>query len=317
MSTTVDEIPCAALAHSPSAVRSRTASPYLWMLLAAVSFTCMGGFARALGQTCPWLLVAAVRTSLAMVIAIVCAAFSGQRLVLLRPATLWLRSLAGSVSLLCTFYALGQSDVKLADVYTLTNTFPIWIAILSWLVLGAAPSRDAWAAIAVGTLGVALIQRPYFEQGNLAALIAMLSAVSTAVAMIGLHRLAGVAPWAIVAHFSGVSFACCVLGLLFTGAAIDWPAIWAPPGTAAMFLGLGVSAALGQVLLTKSFAAGAPAKVAVVSLSQVAMVMVLESIVWPERKFDLPTMVGIALVLAPTAWLIVKRDAAAASSAAS
>ncbi len=314
MSTTVDEIPCAAMAEPQSAAPPRSASPYAWMLLAAVAFTCMGGFARALSGTCPWLVVAAARTLLALVIACVCAVASGQRLVLFRPATLWLRSLAGSVSLLCTFYALGHADVKLADVYTLTNTFPIWIALFSWPLLGAAPSRETWAAIAVGTIGVALIQRPYFDQGNLAALMAMLSAISTAVAMIGLHRLGKVAPWAIVAHFSGVSLACCLLGMAVTG--LPWKAAAIlEPQSLAMFAGMGTSAALGQVLLTKSFAARAPAKVSVVSLSQVAMVMILESVLWPERQFDLATVLGIALVLAPTAWLILKRDAATSYAA--
>lgn len=314
MSTTVDEIPCAALARPQSAAQPQSALPYAWMLLAALAFTCMGGFARSLAQSCPWLLIAAVRTLLAMAIAGTCALASGQRLVFLRPGTLWMRSLAGSVSLLCTFYALGHADVKLADVYTLTNTFPIWIALFSWPLLGAAPSRETWAAIAVGTIGVALIQRPYFDQGNLAALMAMLSAISTAVAMIGLHRLGGVGPWAIVAHFSGVSFVCCLIGMALTRVSIDWHAA-TTPGTLAMFVGMGVSAALGQVLLTKSFAAGAPAKVSVVSLSQVAMVMALESVLWPERKFDLATVLGIALVLTPTAWLILKRDSAKAYAA--
>lgn len=289
-----------------SAVDHSSTAPYVWMLIAAAVFTAMGGFARALADRCDWLFIASVRTFLAMSIAVTCAKLSGQRLVFFRPVTLWMRSLAGSVSLLCTFFALGHPEVKLADVYTLTNTFPIWVALLSWPLLGLVPSREVWGAIAVGTAGVILIQRPYFDHGNVAALAAMFSAVTTGVAMIGLHRLGGLAPWAIVAHFSGVSCLCCLVGLALFGSLPEVEVAFAP-STLAMLLGLGVSAAIGQVLLTKSFAAGAPARVSVVSLSSVAMAMLLEAIVW-QRTFDTVTLLGMALVLAPTAWLILRRE---------
>ena len=61
----------------------------------------------------------------------------GARLVFFRPARLWMRSLAGSISLFCGFYAMTHYPVS--EVLTLTNMFPLWLAVLSWPLLGQSP----------------------------------------------------------------------------------------------------------------------------------------------------------------------------------
>jgi len=71
-----------------------------------------------------------------------------------------------------------------------------------------------------------------------------------------------------------------------------------------MLLGVGVMATVGQLFLTKAFASGPPAKVSVVGLTQVVFAMGLE--MWLEhRSFTRGTLFGMALVLAPTGWLMV------------
>jgi drug/metabolite transporter (DMT)-like permease len=60
--------------------------------------------------------------------------------------------------------------------------------------------------------------------------------------------------------------------------------------------------------LTKAFAAGAPAKVAVVGLTQIVFAMVLEMVLW-RQAFTPATLSGMFLVIAPTAWLMVRRQA--------
>jgi drug/metabolite transporter (DMT)-like permease len=55
--------------------------------------------------------------------------------------------------------------------------------------------------------------------------------------------------------------------------------------------------------LTKAFALGAPAKVSVVALTQIVFVMLFEILV-SQRSFDPVTLLGMSLVVAPTAWLM-------------
>ena len=75
--------------------------------------------------------------------------------------------------------------------------------------------------------------------------------------------------------------------------------------TVGLLLLLGMFATIGQLFLTKAFAAGPPARVSVVMLSQVAFTMLLEMAIW-HRSFGPRTLVGIVLVIVPTAWTLLR-----------
>jgi drug/metabolite transporter (DMT)-like permease len=137
-------------------VQPRTAAPYLWMLCGSFAFAWMSSLTHLLHDACDWRLVALARSTLALAFAAALAWAAGARLVLWRPGTLWVRSVAGSVSLVCTFYALGRLPPHV--VLTLTNTFPIWVAVFSWPLLGERPTAAVWLAALTGVAGVALIQ---------------------------------------------------------------------------------------------------------------------------------------------------------------
>jgi drug/metabolite transporter (DMT)-like permease len=231
------------------------------------------------------------------------ARMAGAELVVWRPRTLWMRSLAGSFSLVCSFYALTRLPV--GDVLTLTNTYPLWIVVLSWASMRKYPRAGDLLRVACGLAGVVLIEQPHLSGDNLAAAVALMSSVSTAVAMIGLHRLREVDARAVVAHFSGV--ASLVAGAWYVA---KWPGGGLPtstngldPTTALMLLGVGVSGTIGQVLLTRAYAAGAPARVAVLGLTQIVFGLGLDVLLW-HRTLSLPSLAGTVLVLAPTAWLL-------------
>ncbi len=275
--------------------------PYLWMLLSSVSFAIMATLARVLSEFCDWPIIALTRALLAFIFSAGLVLATGSRLVFWKPASLWIRSLAGSISLLCTFYAYSRLPVS--DVLTVTNTFPIWVALLAWPVLNEPPTLQVWISIATGITGVVLIQQPHLKDGNFAALVLIGSSVCTAVAMLGLHRLQGVDSRAIVAHFSGVSVFFCI-GSIFAFGSKD-NAGWFDPGTLAMLAGVGVSATIGQIFLTKAFAAGPPSKVSIVGLSQVVIALLLDAIVFQKPLVPL-SLLGMALVLAPTAWLMAR-----------
>jgi drug/metabolite transporter (DMT)-like permease len=276
------------------------------MLCGSFAFAWMTSLAHLLRDDCDWRVVALVRSGLALLFAAALARAAGARLVVLRPRTLWVRSVAGSVSLVCTFYALGRLPPHV--VLTLTNTFPLWVAVLSWPVLGERPSAAVWLAALTGVAGVALIQAQVRQaEGPLdpfAVALALVASVSTAVAMLGLHRLQDLDPRAIVAHFSGVAALCC-LASLFLGPA---PAAHhlADARALGLLLAVGATATAGQLFLTKAFAAGPPAKVSVVGLTQVLFALGLYLLL--ERPELHPaTLVGIALVMAPTAWVMALR----------
>jgi len=302
--------------HMTTGSTAASSLPYVWMLCGATSFAAMGAFAHALGDEVDWRIVAAVRSALAVAFSVGAVWYAGAKLPIWGTRSLWLRSLAGSGSMLCNFYALTHLPVS--SSLTLTNTFPIWIAILSWPMLGAPPRRDAWIAIAVGLAGVLMLQlsmqqsdpEPQARTELLATLAALGGGFFTALAMIGLHRLKEVAPETVVAHFSGVALVVCGAAAAIGHLEPTTPSV-VEPRLLALFLGLGVSGTIGQFLLTKAFGGGPPAKVSVVALSQVGMGVLLDLVIW-HKQFKLLALVGMLLVVAPTAWLIVRRDVRAA-----
>jgi drug/metabolite transporter (DMT)-like permease len=275
------------------------------MLLGSLSFAVMGTMAHALGSTCSWQVIALVRTILAMLFGAILVLVARAQFVIWGTRSLWIRSIGGSFSLVGTFYAFTRLPV--ADVLTLTNLFPVWVALLSWPLLKERPTGQVWLSVASSMVGVILIQRPHFAEGNFASVVALACSLSTAIAMIGLHRLQGIDPRAIVVHFSGVGALFCLAALVLFDVG-DQPEQILEGRSLLMLLGVGVTATLGQLLLTKAFAAGSPSKISVVGLTQIVFALALE-VLWWGRSFEPATLLGMVLVVAPTAWLMSRTGA--------
>lgn len=277
------------------------------MLVGQIAFAIMAAQAHALKDYCGWQVIAVGRSTIPMLLVGTLALSARVPLVLLGTRSLWIRSIAGSISLVCTFFAFTRMPIS--DVLTITNLFPVWIALLSWPLLGVRPSPTIWLAIVTGFSGVVLIQQPHLAQGNLASFAALTSSFCSAVAMLGLHRLHNMDTRAIVFHFSLVS-------LFFSLSAMTFIRGTPPPNvpwqwvTVGMILGVGVSATVGQVCLTKAFTLGDPSKVAVVGLTQVGFGVLIDAMLW-ERSFAPTTIVGMVLILTPTAWLMLRGGASA------
>ncbi len=281
-----------------------TSRPALWMLSGAMAFTVMGAFTHALGPRCDWLIVALVRTLFMFLTSAGMAIALGVRLSAFDPPRLWVRSLAGTVSLLCNFFALAR--LPMADAVTLSNLYPLWIVLTSSIVLRRPPTLAEAVGLLCALAGVVVIERPDLDVDRWAALAALGSSVSTAVAMFGLHRLRNVDSRAVVAHFGAVGALVVGVSSCFRPAS-SWYGLFVP-GTAALLLGVGVAGTIGQVFLTKAYAAGVPARISVISLSQVAFAMGLDIWLW-GRDLDAVTLAGFALVLGPTAWLTARGGA--------
>lgn len=274
--------------------------PYVLMLAGALSFAVMGALAHALHARVDWTVIALVRVAVPLVLSAVAALTAGVDLVFWRPGSLWMRSLAGSVSLICAFFALTHLPVSIA--ITLTNLYPLWVTLLAWPLLNQVPTAGVWTAVLTGLAGVALIQQPQSGVGHVASLAALGSSVAAAVAMIGLHRLHQVDVRAIVFHFSAVAFVFCLGAVALSERTVpaDLQA-----STILMLLGTGLSATFGQLFLTLAFAAGPPNRVAVVGLTQVVFGLTFDVWIW-HRRFEWPSVAGMVLVVAPTAWMLLK-----------
>lgn len=262
----------------------------------------MGALSHLAGERCDWRFVTTARTSLAFVFALGLTLSAGVRPVFPGPRILWIRSIAGSTGLLCAFYALTHLPVSTA--LTLSNTVPVWVTLLAWPLLGQRPQARVWAAVGAGLWGVVLIQRPDVAGGWLAGSLALFSAACTAVAMIGLNKLGATDARAVVTHFSGVSTVFALLFLAATAGGEGTLDVPRDPATLALLVGVGLAGTAGQIFMTRAFALGSPPHVSVVGLTQIVFALVYDLLVW-RRPFDRLTAVGILLVAAPSAWLML------------
>jgi drug/metabolite transporter (DMT)-like permease len=288
--------------ESSAHVEGEGGRAYLFMLVSSLAFASMGALSHLAGERCDWHLVAVARSSLAFVFTLTLSLAAGVRLVLFRPALLWVRSVAGSLGVLFAFYALTHLPVSTA--LTLSNTVPVWVTLLAWPVLGQRPRASVWVAVTTGLAGIVLIQRPEAGGERLAAALALANAVSTSVSMIGLNRLGGVDARAVVTHFSGVATVFTAGFMLLSGGRVDYAPLW-DARTLGLLLGVGLSATVGQLAMTRAFALGNPSRVSVVGLMQIVFALAFDLLLW-RREFGPLVVLGIALVVAPSAWLMLR-----------
>lgn len=281
------------------------------MLVGSIFFAFMALLAESLKEqfSYPWITM--VRSGVATVLAIALALSAGARLVYLRPMTLWIRSLSGWASMICGFYAITHYDVEI--VLALTNMYPLWVAILSWPLLGILPSKKTWIALVISCLGmwivyassiVAITSPSNFSTPKTAIPMAILAGMLSGVALINLHRVRHIDTRAIVAHFSGVATACSL---------VVWLLVPVSPPTRPIdffsvvrLIGIGLAATVGQLCLTKAFSTGSPARVSVVGLSQV-VVAALAKWFMEQRVPTIGSIIGMTLVVASTIWVILSQ----------
>jgi drug/metabolite transporter (DMT)-like permease len=274
------------------------------MLWASMAFAVMAAFSHWAGEYCDWQVVVVARATGAFFFAAVIAKAVGVKLVWRGETTLWVRSVAGSAGMICNFYALAHLPVS--DTLTLMNTSPIWVTLLLWLVFGQRPATGVVCAVLISVAGIALIQQPHFQGGKFACLMALCGAFCTSIAMLGLNRLKHIDPRAIVVHFSGVASVATSMFLLLTNRK-DYSAQLGDKSVLALLIMVGAAGVAGQIGMTRAFAKGQASRISVIALSQILFGLGFDVLFW-NRSVNLISLLGMVLVIVPTAWLILGRE---------
>jgi drug/metabolite transporter (DMT)-like permease len=286
---------------SPDEFPVHDKTSYLHMLWASLAFAVMAAFSHRAGESCDWQLVVVARAVVAFFFATIIARAGRVKLVWRGSAALWVRSLAGSTGMLCNFYALAHLPVS--DTLTLMNTSPIWVTLLLWLMFGQRPTVGIICAVGASVAGIALIQQPHFQSGKFACLMALCGSFCTSIAMLGLNRLKHLDPRAIVTHFSGVAGVATVLFLLLTNRK-DYSTQLGDKSVLPLLLLVGAAGVAGQIGMTRAFAKGPASRISVIALSQILFGLGFDVLFW-NRSINLISLLGMVLVIAPTAWLIL------------
>jgi drug/metabolite transporter (DMT)-like permease len=266
-----------------------------FMVLSAFLFALMSVAVKVSSRTLPNVEVVFFRNSvglLALLPWIVPLGFRGLRTQNL-PEHL-VRGAAGLASMYCFFYAIAH--LRLADAVLLNYSIPLFMPIVENAWLGEPFPRRLWWPILLGFLGIVLILKPGIGVFRPAAVVAVASALFASVAQVGVRRLTRTEPIPrIVFYFAAFSTVV---------SAVPLPLAWTPPAgrTWLVLLGMGISATVAQLTLTRAYAHAPAAQVGPFIYTAVVFAAALDWAIWgalPDRLAVVGALVvGIAGIAA-------------------
>lgn len=206
-------------------------------------------------------------------------------------AHVW-RGLFGGVALWLYFYAI--THLPLATAVSLNYTSPLFLALLGGARLGERLSGRLILALLVGFFGVLVLLRPEMTGGHtLAALAGLLSGLLASLAYLQVRQLGlyGEPEWRVVFWFS-----CSVSVAAGTLAGFDGlrPV---EPSALPVLVGLGLTATLAQLAMTRAYRVGRPLVVGALAYSTL-LFSACASAIWLNEVPSLDSVFGMVLIFA-------------------
>jgi drug/metabolite transporter (DMT)-like permease len=199
---------------------------------------------------------------------------SGLRLHTEVPALHLLRGLAGLGAMYCFFYAIAK--MPLAQAMLLKLSAPLFIPFVALFWLGETFGRVVVTAVLVGFLGVGIILSPDLGTLGPVAAIALLGGALAAIAKVTVRRLSrSEPPDRTVFYFA-------LIGTLVSSVAFLWSPQIPSPDQWPWLLAIGGFATLGQMLLTRGFAASPAARLGPFAFFSVVFAALMGWWFWSE-----------------------------------
>lgn len=250
----------------------------LWMSGAILSFTGMAIAAREIKGAHDSFEIMAARSVIGLVIVLVAGALTGQlsRISAQRLSGHAFRNIVHFTAQNLWFWALTL--IPLAQVFALEFTAPIWVILLSPLVLGERLTRPKLLAAALGFSGILIVARPdltHLNPGVLAAAGAALGFAATSILTKRLTRgetIIGILFWLTVFQ--------AVFGLVAAGydGHISWPTAQTLP-----WLGLiGFCGVLAHLSLTSALSLAPASFVMPIDFIRLPLIAVIAALAYAE-----------------------------------
>lgn len=203
--------------------------------------------------------------------------------------SLLLRSICGTIGIICNFYAIDHMNI--ADANMLNKLSPFFAIIMSYFILKEKANKVEWAAVGVAFIGTLFVAKPSFSLEFLNALIGIAGGLGAGMAYTYVRKLGklGAKGPVIVLCFS--SFSCLVLlpFLIFQYQPMT--------GMQLFYLLLaGGFAAGGQLAITAAYTKAPAKEISVFDYSQVVFAAIL-GIVFLGQKPDLLSLVGYTIII--------------------
>ena len=275
----------------------------LFMLLASLSFACMGGFAKVVSQVLPPVEVTFFRN----IFGVVLVGLSIWRVPLKQRGGKFLllifRGSMGFAALLAYFYIMAH--IPLGEAVTYNKTSPIFVAIFAYIFLKEKLHPSALVAIVLGFVGIVLVAQPEAGGFDKYDILGIFSGIGAALAYTSIRELRKYYDTrAIVMSFMGVGTVAPLLLMLVTpyidvSKDFDWMfARFVLPHGAEWFYvsAVGIFATMSQLLMTKAYELTKAGIVGTISYSNIVFAVII-GVLLGDPIPDIWTTLGIILVI--------------------
>ena len=202
------------------------------------------------------------------------------------------RGLSGLGSVLMFFYCITQ--LPLATAVTLNYTSPLFLTLLTTMIL---KDHFQWllaVAVVLGFAGVVLLLRPSLQEDQWSGgLIGLASGFFAAIAYLNIRHLGnlGEPDWRVVFYFTLISTIITSIWMLFN--------TFHPitPVNFLLLLGIGITATMAQLALTRAYRTGKILVVGALAYSTVVFASLWGILIWGEL-LSLTSWLGIGLIVA-------------------
>ena len=275
----------------------------LFMLLASLSFACMGGFAKVVSQVLPPVEVTFFRN----IFGVVLVGISIYRVPLKQTGgKFWLLIFRGSMgfaALLAYFYIMAH--IPLGEAVTYNKTSPIFVAIFAYIFLKEKLHISALVAIVLGFVGIVLVAQPEAGGFDKYDILGIFSGIGAALAYTSIRELRKYYDTrAIVMSFMGVGTLAPLLLMLITpyvnvSQDFDWmfARFVMPQGVEWGYVtAVGVFATMSQLLMTKAYELTKAGIVGTISYSNIVFAVII-GVMLGDPIPEFWTILGIILVI--------------------
>ncbi|MEM7208603.1 MAG: DMT family transporter [Pseudomonadota bacterium] len=261
------------------------------MLISVVLFSVMDATVKWLGGTYSTQQIMFFRTAVAMVPVLILLMHRGG-FALLKTEKIGLhvaRSLFGVTAMAFAFYAF--SIMRLADAISILHTTPLFMTILSVLVLGERVGKRRWTAVTIGFIGMLIVIRPgpgILDSGGAYMLVATLCIALTTTVIRYLSATDD--PVCITFYFTLSGIVVSSIVCLHSG----WE--WPPLNDWLLLASIGLLGGSAQFAMTFSYRYAEIGMVAPLKYLSIAVGGTLGYLLWGEVP-DLQSFIGIFLIV--------------------
>ena len=212
-----------------------------------------------------------------------------------KPKVIVFRAFLGALSLVLTFYA--YSLLPMADAAALMFTSSLLVPVLGIVVLKEYVGVYRWSAVVFGFVGVVIILRPTGDVFVLGVTVSLAAAAIHAVMQVMLRFLGG------HERPETVAFYFILIGMVIT--AVPLPFIFVKPTLEELplIIGLGLSGALAQWLLSVAYTYAPAAVVTVFNYSLIVWATAFGWLLWGDWP-GTAVQVGAAVVIVSNLFVI-------------